>query len=105
MNEYLIMLTSVGERKIQEFKPTWMADGHCWMFAESGCPAATSHGCILKHAERPLMCRLFPFHPIPCTGPKDEDKTVVMMLNLRCPNWKQFGDRIHDAEEEYSNAT
>lgn len=105
MTEYLAMYRHAGERKMLEFEPTWMAGGNCWMFAKSGCPAATEQGCILKGNDRPLMCRLFPFYPIPCTGPKEEDKTVVMMLNLRCPNWKLFGPRMHEAEQEYRNAT
>ena len=86
-----------------EFEPIWMEGGKVWMFKKSGCPAAGEQGCKMPHGSRPLMCKLFPFIPIPTIGPNDADNKVMLLLNLRCPNWELFGHNHDEAMKEYYN--
>ena len=97
------MFQYVGNDKLQSFEPKWLEAEGVWMFSH-GCPAASETGCIMPHADRPMMCRLFPFVAFRVYTDLQEAAHLELFLHSsRCPNWKAFGDNYDAAVKELEN--
>lgn len=96
------MYHHVGNDILQGFEPRFEPKAGAWLF-KTGCPAASSTGCIMPYEERPLMCRIFPWVAIPVY---QDDYSVLPKLFLaaaRCPQWKAFGDNYDVIRQEFEN--
>jgi len=99
-DEYIALYSAVGAEKIMAYEPEWVNDS--WMFAK-GCPGLTSTGCVLSYEDRPLMCRLFPWVIAPILGDTHREAHHDLLLTMRCPQWKAFGENYEFALKEFEN--
>lgn len=101
--EYLRMFEYVGNEGMTSFEPSFKPEAGGWGF-KSGCPASTPQGCIMPYAERPLICRLFPWMYIPVYTDANTEITYILALTAhRCPNWKAFSDNYDIVKKEFEN--
>ena len=99
-DEYLRLYNYVGNDKIQSHGPVWINDA--WMF-ERGCPGLTDKGCIMAYEDKPLMCRLFPWIAVPILNDLHKDAHNDLLLTMRCPQWRAFGENYESAMKEFEN--
>jgi Fe-S-cluster containining protein len=88
-DEYMRLLLAVGTGA-----PLAMREGNGWQFKEP-CPAKSDKGCIISYDDRPIVCKLYPFMPVPT-----RTKGTMLLLDLECPYWMVFGKDIEKAKEE-----
>ena len=66
------------------------------------CPGKGKTGCVLPYKNRPLVCRLFPFEPVPQRVENQDGKQEYDLLLAvgKCPHWKLFGMSYEKAMKE-----
>lgn len=58
----------------------------------------------MPYEKRPLVCKMFPFLPIPIYQDDIKDIHYKLLLDVeRCPQWRAFGDNYDTAKEEFEN--
>ena len=98
-DEYMRLYTAVGDKKILEADPKYIAPLHGWVFnLKDGekCPGSTETGCILPYNDRPMICKTYPF-----IGYKGINGVALLLAVKTCPAWEEFGARYKEAYEEY----
>lgn len=93
----------VGNEGLHKHSPSFNERAGVWMF-KSGCPASSPTGCAIPYAERPMICKMFPYLPIPVYQDDIKDVHYKLLLDVeRCPQWKAFGDNYDAAIKEFEN--
>lgn len=69
-----------------------------WYKFVDPCPLFDEEtGCTIeRYEDRPIICRLFPFCPVPCS-----DGWVLPMYVSECEHWRHFGEQYKEAEEMF----
>jgi Fe-S-cluster containining protein len=58
---------------------------------------------MIPHDIRPMMCRLFPFIPVPVYSDTSNGIHAELVLMVaRCPQWRVFGEMHNQAKEEFN---
>jgi Fe-S-cluster containining protein len=92
-DEYLYIRSLLGEEKADACRPLKMPNG--WYKFQEPCPCFDPDtGCIIADvSKRPLICRLYPFVPVPARG----GYLLLLAVHL-CPYWMVFGPKYEEAE-------
>ncbi len=66
-----------------------------WYKFTEPCPVYDKEtGCKLERNDRPVICNMYPYSPIPTSG-----SGYLVLLDTRvCPFWQSFGCNLRDAE-------
>ncbi len=82
----------LGEDPYNAAKPYESLPGY-WKFSIP-CPLFDEEtGCRLPYNDRPMICRLYPFSPLPC-----KEGYILLLDVAGCPSWMDFGQRYKEAE-------
>ena len=93
-DEYIAFVMKIGCQKAMEYEPRKVGNG--WKFRPGKCPGLTEKGCILDYRDRPILCRAYPFIPVPTA----EGKYFLTLALRTCPAWREFGEHYDDQVEE-----
>jgi Fe-S-cluster containining protein len=91
-DEYIRFVGIIGQETAMAAEPEFV--GNVWQF-KSLCPGRTDTGCAVSYKDRPIVCKLYPFLPVPT-----RTQGIKLLLDIACPNWKTFGNLIDQSYEE-----